>query len=194
MKKMSKNLSLFLVLALVIALATGCGNKETNQTTETSSVEASVESSAVESTEESTEASVESEESSAEESSEEESSEAESSEEVSTEAEGENTDITVLGEGAVSFYFNVVTADQETTYFQINTDKTTVGEALLELGLVEGEVGDYGLYVKTVNGITADYDVDQTYWAFYIDGEYAMTGVDSTDVTAGSTYTFAVEK
>ena len=47
---------------------------------------------------------------------------------------------------------------------------------------------------KTVNGITADYDVDQTYWAFYVDGEYAMTGVDATDIVEGSQYMFKVEK
>ena len=58
----------------------------------------------------------------------------------------------------------------------------------------EGEDGQYGLYVKTVNGITADYDVDGTYWAFYINGEYAMSGVDVTDIAAGSTYAFKVEK
>ena len=48
--------------------------------------------------------------------------------------------------------------------------------------------------MKTVHGITADYDTDQTYWAFYVNGEYAQTGVDSTNVTAGDTYSFKVEK
>ena len=62
-----------------------------------------------------------------------------------------------------------------------------------KLELIEGETTEYGLYVKTVNGVTADYDVDQTYWAFYINGEYAMTGVDATDVEAGQTYEFRVE-
>ena len=49
------------------------------------------------------------------------------------------------------------------------------------------------LYVKVVNGITADYEVDQTYWAFYINGEMAMTGVDATDVEDGVVYSFKVE-
>jgi len=112
------------------------------------------------------------------------------------ESADESADIeaTVVGEGAVAFTFEVVDGEGNTTFFTVNTDKATVGEALLDNGLVEGEDSDYGLYVKTVNGITADYDVDQTYWAFYIDGEYAMTGVDSTDVVAGSTYSFKVEK
>ena len=112
--------------------------------------------------------------------------------------EGQNqvglTDVTVLGEGETEFNFVVVDKDGKETKFEIHTDKTTVGEALLELELIEGEDGAYGLYVKTVNGITADYNVDQTYWAFYINGEMAMTGVDTTDVEAGATYSFKVEK
>lgn len=47
---------------------------------------------------------------------------------------------------------------------------------------------------KTVNGMTADYDKDGVYWAFYIDGEYAMTGVDATNVTDGAQYAFRMEK
>ena len=69
----------------------------------------------------------------------------------------------------------------------------TVGAALLSLGLIAGEDSEYGLYVKTVNGVTVDYDTDGKYWAFYVDGEYAATGVDSTDITAGATYTFKAE-
>ena len=65
---------------------------------------------------------------------------------------------------------------------------------MLEVDLIAGETSNYGLYVKTVNGITADYDVDQTYWAFYVNGEYAMAGVDSTTIEEGATYSFKVEK
>ena len=61
------------------------------------------------------------------------------------------------------------------------------------VGLGAGEDSEYGLYVKTVNGVTVDYDQDGKYWAFYVDGEYAATGVDSTDITAGATYTFKAE-
>lgn len=101
---------------------------------------------------------------------------------------------TVMGEGATVFYFNVVDKDGNETKFEIHTDKTVVGDALLELGLIEGDMGDYGLYVKKVNGITADYDVDQTYWAFYVNDEYGMTGVDMTDIVPGTTYAFKVSK
>lgn len=100
----------------------------------------------------------------------------------------------VLGDGSVKITVIVVDVDGNETNFVVNTDKETVGDALLEQNLIEGEDGDYGLYVKTVNGITADYDTDQTYWAFYVNGEYASTGVDSTPVNEGDTYEFKVEK
>lgn len=112
----------------------------------------------------------------------------------SNEQESPDNDVNVLGEGEVSFTFTVVDGSGNETKYTINTDKKTVGDALLEHKLIEGEEGDYGLYVKKVNGILADYDVDKTYWAFYIDGEYAMSGVDATDIVAGETYTFKVEK
>lgn len=99
----------------------------------------------------------------------------------------------VLGEGKTAFTFSVTDADGKETVYTINTDKKTVGDALLELDLIAGEDGEYGLYVKTVNGITVDYDKDGKYWAFYIDGEYAMSGVDTTDIEEGATYAFKVE-
>lgn len=101
---------------------------------------------------------------------------------------------TVKGEGATVFYFNVVDKDGKETKFEIHTDKTVVGDALLELGLIEGEEGPYGLYVKKVNGITAEYEVDGTYWAFYVGDDYGMTGVDLTEIEPGATYAFKVSK
>ena len=104
------------------------------------------------------------------------------------------TENTVLGEGQTKFAFVVVDKDGNETNFEIHTNKATVGEALLELELIAGETSEYGLYVKTVNGITADYDVDQTYWACYVNDEYAMSGADTTAIEEGATYSFKVEK
>lgn len=99
-----------------------------------------------------------------------------------------------IGEGEKSFVTEVVDADGNTVKFTVQTNEKTVGEALQKLGVIDGEEGDYGLYIKTVNGITADYNKDGVYWAFYVDGEYAMTGADMTDVVDGTVYTFRVEK
>ena len=103
------------------------------------------------------------------------------------------TDVTVVGEGDTVFVFAVVDADGNEKVYEIHTDKTIVGDALLELELIAGDQGEYGLYVKTVDGITVDYDTDGKYWAFYINGEYAMTGVDATPITEGEEYSFKVE-
>lgn len=100
----------------------------------------------------------------------------------------------VLGEGQTKFAFTVVDKDGNETAFEIHTDKEMVGEALTELNLIAGDESEYGLYVKTVNGITVDYDKDGVYWAFYVDGKYASSGVDTTPVTEGASYSFKVEK
>lgn len=100
---------------------------------------------------------------------------------------------TQLGEGSTKFTFSVVDKEGNETLFEIHTDQETVGKALLELDLIAGEESAYGLFVKTVNGITADYDKDGVYWAFYINDEYAQTGVDSTTITEGDSYSFRVE-
>lgn len=99
----------------------------------------------------------------------------------------------ILGEGSTIFTLTVVDKDGGEALFEIHTDKETVGDALMELGLIDGEQGTYGLFIKTVNGITADYDKDGVYWAFYINGEYALAGVDSTVITEGEDYSLKVE-
>ena len=97
------------------------------------------------------------------------------------------TEDTAFGNGSKTIVVEVK-ADENSVRFTIKTDKTTVGEALMEHNLISGEQGVYGLYVKAVNGITADYDTDKSYWAFYINGEYAMTGVDTTNINESDAY------
>lgn len=116
---------------------------------------------------------------------------------ISTDASsGQDTskgEVTQLGEGETQFNFTVVDASGKETTFLISTNQKMVGEALSELELIKGEQGAYGLYVKTVNGITLDYDKDGKYWAFYEDGAYAAKGVDKTEIVKGKTYSFKAE-
>lgn len=120
---------------------------------------------------------------------------AESSVPTKTESGANNDKVTVteIGEGATEFNFSVVDVDGNTSDFLVKTDEKTVGAALLEVALIAGEESQYGLYVKTVNGITLDYDKDGKFWAFYIDGKMAPSGVDSTDIVEGATYEFKAE-
>lgn len=102
-------------------------------------------------------------------------------------------DENALGEGEKSFTVEVCHEDGTVRTVEVNTDKKTVGDALIEVGLIAGEDGPYGLMVHTVDGETHDSNTENKYWAFYINGEYAMTGVDRTDITEGAVYGFKVE-
>lgn len=110
-----------------------------------------------------------------------------------TTAAASQVDATPIGEGATQFTFTVLDADGKETAYLVSTDETIVGDALLALELIDGDEGPYGLYVKTVNGITVDYDKDGKYWAFYEDGVYAAAGVDMTEINEDVVYTFKVE-
>lgn len=98
-----------------------------------------------------------------------------------------------LGEGSRQFIFTVVDVNGKEVSATIKTDEKIVGDALMALDLLAGEEGPYGLYVKTVNSMTYEYEKDGKYWAFYVNGEYAMTGVDMTEIVDGATYTMKVE-
>ncbi len=101
--------------------------------------------------------------------------------------------VTELGKGATKFTFTVTDTEGKQTDYQISTDKKTVGDALLELKLIAGEDGPYGLYIKTVNGITLDFDKDGKYWAFYENGKYASKGITETEITSGAKYSLKAE-
>ena len=94
---------------------------------------------------------------------------------------------TTFGSGKTTVRIEVKAGEQSVT-FTIKTDKTTLGEAMLEHGLISGDEGPYGLYLKTVNGILADYDVDQSYWGFFKNGEMMMVGVDGAEIADGEHY------
>ncbi len=103
-------------------------------------------------------------------------------------------DGTVLGTGNTKFDLLIVDKDGGEVHVEIHTDETIVGTALQNLGLLEGEEGPYGLYIKAVNGIRADYDKDGVYWAFYIGEEYATGGIDTVEIEADASYALKVEK
>ncbi len=103
------------------------------------------------------------------------------------------TEDTELGKGANTAVVEVKIEDKTVT-FTVHTDKTILGEALIENNLISGEQGDYGLYIKSVNGVTADYDIDQSYWAFYVNGEYATTGIDGAQIDENAVYSLEYTK
>lgn len=97
------------------------------------------------------------------------------------------TEDTTVGEGKKTVTVAVVTPDKTVT-FTINTDSETLGDALLENKLIEGENGAYGMYIKKVIGMEADYNKTKTYWAVTKDGEYMSVGVDGEKISGGEKY------
>lgn len=98
-----------------------------------------------------------------------------------------------LGEGAKTIRVQVI-ADGSSVTFTLHTDADTLGAALLAENLIEGDKSTYGLYIKKVNGITADYDVNRAYWSISKDGDDLMTGADSEKISDGAHYELTYTK
>ena len=96
---------------------------------------------------------------------------------------------TTLGSGSKSITVQVTAGDKSIT-FTLKTDKETLEDVMKENSLVEGDESQYGLYIKKVNGILADYDVDATYWGINADGEPIATGASGVIVQEGVVYEF----
>ncbi len=94
---------------------------------------------------------------------------------------------TTLGEGEKKIEVEVK-AGERSVVFTILTDAENLADALKEHSLIEGEDSTYGIYIKKVNNILADYDVDGYYWSLTKDGEYLLTGADATEIADGEHY------
>lgn len=170
MHKMKKLAALLLALAMVFALA-ACGSDKTEPTAQPSAPAAEDTSSPAPA---------------------EENTESPAPAEDGVWASAQYTEDAELGEGAKTITFEC-TAEDKTVTFTVHTDAENLRAALEDNGLISGDESEFGMYVKTVNGMTADYDADGFYWSLYVDGEYATTGVDTTPVTDGGSYAFVRE-
>lgn len=87
---------------------------------------------------------------------------------------------------------NVVHGDGSKKDFKIETNEEFLRGALEQEKLVEGDESEYGLFIKTVDGETAD-DANQEWWCINgADGEMLPTGVDDTAISDGDTYEFVL--
>ena len=90
-------------------------------------------------------------------------------------------------EGSKAFTVTVIHADGSEKKFDYRTDAEKLGAFLEEKGLIDSKGADQGMF-HTVDGEKADWNVNQSYWAFYIGEDYAMTGIYDTDITDGTAY------
>ncbi len=96
----------------------------------------------------------------------------------------------VAAEGSKTITVEVVHKDESKKEFVLKTDAATLHEALDEEKLIEGEDRGGFFMVIVVDGETADYDVDGSYWAMMQGGEWMNTGVDDTMIEDGAHYEF----
>ena len=101
-------------------------------------------------------------------------------------------------EGTKAYTFIVVDKDGNSKEYTGKTDAEYLRGLMDEIKAdgdfsYEGSDGDYGLYITTVNGVTADYDADGAYWSIYVNDEYGQYGADQQPVADGDTFKLCYE-
>ena len=73
----------------------------------------------------------------------------------------------------------VVNDKAEEKTFTVKTDREN---------LVSGSDSEWGLVIDTVDGLRADYSVDQSWWALYEDDKMSEVGASSLQLKDGGVY------
>ena len=73
----------------------------------------------------------------------------------------------------------------------LSTDAETLWDAMREKGLIDGTDSDYGKWVTTVDGETAD-EANGQFWMFTRGGEWVDTACDATYIADGESYEFFI--
>lgn len=95
-------------------------------------------------------------------------------------------------EGSKAITIEVIDDEAESTVYELKTDAEYLRQAMEEADGLEFSATD-GM-VDTVNGVKADYNVDASYWAFYINDEYCNYGIDEQPVEDGDAFKIVYTK
>ena len=186
MKKSTKTLLAAFICTCALTF-TGCGNNtSTASTSSTSSATSSAVSTATESAATSTVASnVSSAESTANVSSTENAATSDALSALWNNAQYKED--TEIGVGANTIKLEVKIGGKSVT-LTVKSDKDNLADILTDNKIVEGDNSEYGLYIKKVNGVLADYDTDKAFWGLYKDGEMTATGASAITIKDGEHY------
>ncbi|MBE6887738.1 MAG: DUF4430 domain-containing protein [Ruminococcaceae bacterium] len=99
-------------------------------------------------------------------------------------------------QGGKNITIEVINSQQQSTMYEVSTDAEYLVEAFAEAeGLeVVAEEGEYGVYILSVNGEEAVWEVNQAYWSIMVNGEYGMYGASEQPVTDGDAYQLVYTK
>lgn len=92
-----------------------------------------------------------------------------------------------------NFTVTITHKDGSQKVLTCKSDAEKVGDYLQAEGIVKGEMGAYGLYIHEVDGERAVYEEDGAFWAFYVDGQQSITGIDQTALEEGKNYELRYE-
>lgn len=95
--------------------------------------------------------------------------------------------------GEKTIGLTVVFSQDNQKEYKIHTDAENLGDALKEEKLVDGTQGEYGLYIETVDGVTADAS-NQEWWCITKGGETLNTSADLTPIADGEHYELTLSK
>ena len=100
----------------------------------------------------------------------------------------------VLGSGKTSFKLEITDNNGKTETFTVKTDEKILGDALIAIDFLTPDTKDAG-YFDTLNGVKADWEVDEGWWGFYADGEMVSFGVfdAQAEINKNSVYSFKYE-
>lgn len=90
-------------------------------------------------------------------------------------------------QGAKSIQIEIIVSETDTRNYTLHTDAEFLRQALEENHLVTGSESEFGLFVTSVDGVTADTSKQQ-WWCFTKGGETVNTGVDSTPIASGDKF------
>lgn len=94
--------------------------------------------------------------------------------------------------GGKEISITVVNKAGKETEYDVHTDAEYlegVMEDAKEEGLsYEGDDGEYGLMIHTVNGEKAVFETDGAYWGFFVNGDYCEYGVSEQPAADGDEF------
>lgn len=90
-------------------------------------------------------------------------------------------------EGQKQIVVEVIHGDGSAKEFEIATTKEYLGEVLKEEAIVEGEEGDYGLFITAADGEQADAS-NEEWWCLTKDNQMLETSADQTVIEDGVHY------
>ena len=97
-------------------------------------------------------------------------------------------------EGAKQVTIRIIHKDGTEKKLEYDTDAEFLADLLLEKELVTGYSSEeYGFTIESVDGVTADWNVDGAYWALYEGEEYATTSAAGIVLTDGGVYKLVYE-